>query len=158
MAVTMRRCDVERIARYSRTMDTLDAIGCCHWTSIHPILPRRTPWSSISAQKMELWNCETAVLKLASKKARDRPSTQLIKAASCFQRLNTMIKTKELGNFSSYQTGRLLDRESHAHKHPHHDGAVFLWSSMVLLAEHTLPPESSAEGAGQGRHRSVLEE
>jgi hypothetical protein len=52
---------------HSRSMATLDAIGCRHLVSICPILPRWTPWSSTSAQKMELWHYEIAVLKLAFK-------------------------------------------------------------------------------------------
>jgi hypothetical protein len=69
-----------------------------------------------------------------------------------------MVKTNKLSNFSSYQMGWLLDRELQAHKHPHHDGAVFPSGSMVLLAEHTPHPGSSAEGVGRGRCQSVIEE
>ena len=47
MAMTMRWCNAERIAQYIRSMATLDAIGCCHWASICPVLPWRMPWSSI---------------------------------------------------------------------------------------------------------------
>ena len=35
-----------------------------------------------------------------------------------------------------------------AHKHPHHDGAVFPSSGMVLLVKLTPPPGASAEGVG----------
>ena len=34
---------------------------------------------------------------------------------------------------------------------PHHDGAVFLFSGMVLMDEHTPPPGAYAEGVGRGR-------
>ena len=36
-----------------------------------------------------------------------------------------------------------------AHKYPHHDGAVFPSSGMVLFTERTPPPGASAEGVGQ---------
>jgi len=34
---------------YGRSRATLDATGRCHRASIRPVLPRRMPWSSISA-------------------------------------------------------------------------------------------------------------
>jgi hypothetical protein len=37
-----------------------------------------------------------------------------------------------------------------AHKHPHHDGAIFSSSGMVLLAKCTPALGASAEGVGQG--------
>jgi hypothetical protein len=56
------------------------------------------------AQKIELWRCETAVLKLDFQKARKGPSTQLIEATSCVERSNAMIQAKELSYLSSHQT------------------------------------------------------
>jgi hypothetical protein len=41
--------------------------------------------------------------KASIQKAQNGPSTQLIKATSCLERLITMIKAKELSYFSSYQ-------------------------------------------------------
>ena len=37
-----------------------------------------------------------------------------------------------------------------SHKHPHHDEAICLSSSMVSMDEHTPPPGASLEGDGQG--------
>jgi hypothetical protein len=45
-----------------------------------------------------------------------------------------------------------------SHKHPYHDGAVFLSCGMVLMDEHTPPPGAYAEGVGQGRRRRILVE
>ena len=67
MAMRIRRYNAEHIAQYSRSRATLDAIIHRHWLSICPILPWQTSWSLILAQKIELWRCETAVLKLAFK-------------------------------------------------------------------------------------------
>jgi hypothetical protein len=47
-AVQIRRYDAQHIAHYGRSRATLDATGCRHRVSIHPVLPQRTPWSSIS--------------------------------------------------------------------------------------------------------------
>ena len=104
MAMRIRRYDAEPIAQYGRSRATLDATICRHWSSIRPVSPRRMPWSSILAQKIELWRCETAVLKLDFQKARKGPSTQLIEATSCVERLNAMIQAKELSYLSSHQT------------------------------------------------------
>jgi hypothetical protein len=49
MAMRIRWYGAKRIAQYGRSRATLDATGCCHQASIPPVLPRRTPWSSISA-------------------------------------------------------------------------------------------------------------
>ena len=72
-AMRVRRYNAERIAQYGRSRATLDATICRHWSSIRPVSPRRTPWSSILAQKIELWRCETAVLKLAFKRHETDP-------------------------------------------------------------------------------------
>jgi hypothetical protein len=41
----------------------------CPMDEVHDytVLPRRPPWSSILAQKIEIWRCEIAVSKLAFK-------------------------------------------------------------------------------------------
>ena len=65
MAMRIRRYDAKRIAHDGKSRATLDAVGRPHWVSIHPVLPRRMPWSSISTQKIELWRYEIAVPKLA---------------------------------------------------------------------------------------------
>ncbi len=39
----------------------------------------------------------------SNQKAQNGPSTQLIKATSCLESLNAMIKAKETSNFSCYQ-------------------------------------------------------
>jgi hypothetical protein len=47
MAMWIRRYDAKHITQYGRSRATLDATGRRHWASIHPVLPRQTPWSSI---------------------------------------------------------------------------------------------------------------
>ena len=49
MAMRIRRYSAERIAQYGRSRATLDATGRRQWASIRPVLPLRTPWSSILA-------------------------------------------------------------------------------------------------------------
>jgi hypothetical protein len=74
MAMRIRRYNAERIAQYGRSMATLDATICRHWSSIRPVSPRRAPWSLILAQKIELWRYETAKkLKLAFKRHEKDP-------------------------------------------------------------------------------------
>ena len=104
MAMRIRRYDAECIAQYGRSRATLDVTICRHWSSIRPVSPRRSPWSSILAQKIELWHCETAVLKLAFKRHEKGPSTQLIEATSCVERSNATIQAEELSYLSSHQT------------------------------------------------------
>jgi hypothetical protein len=65
LAMRIRRYGAERIAQYGRSRATLDAAGHLNWASICPVLPRRTPWSSIWSKKFKLWGCEIAVPKLA---------------------------------------------------------------------------------------------
>ncbi len=89
MAMQIRRYDAECIAQYGRSRATLDATICRHWASIRPVSPRRTPWSSILAQKIKLWCCETADFEASVQKAQNEPSTQLIEATSCVERANT---------------------------------------------------------------------
>jgi len=60
MAMRIRWYGAERIAQYGRSRATLDATGCRHRASIRPVLPQRTPWSSISVYKIELRHCEIA--------------------------------------------------------------------------------------------------
>ncbi len=48
-AMRIRRYGAKCIAHYGRSRATLDATGCCHRASIHPVSPQRMPWSSISA-------------------------------------------------------------------------------------------------------------
>jgi hypothetical protein len=57
-------------------------------------------------KKNEMWCCEIAVPKLAFK-ARNRPSTQLIKATSCIEKSNTTIKAKEL-SYCTFDLNSLL--------------------------------------------------
>ena len=47
MAMRIKRYGAKRIAPYGRSRATLDAIGRRHWASIHTVLPRQMPWSSI---------------------------------------------------------------------------------------------------------------
>jgi hypothetical protein len=86
MAMRLKRYGDERITTY---WATIDATGCRHRVSIRPILPRRTPWSSISAYKIELWQCGDRFPMLAFKRhKRTEPSTQLIEATSCLEKSN----------------------------------------------------------------------
>ena len=55
MAIGIRWYSAKQIAQYGRSRATLDATA-----SIHPVLPRQMPWSSILAYKIELWCCEIA--------------------------------------------------------------------------------------------------
>jgi len=49
MAMRIKRYSAEHIAQYGKSRATPDATGRRHWASIHPVLPRRMPWSSNSA-------------------------------------------------------------------------------------------------------------
>ena len=49
MAMRSKQYGAERITQCGRSRATLDATGRRHRASIHPVLPRRTPWSSISS-------------------------------------------------------------------------------------------------------------
>jgi hypothetical protein len=49
MTMRIRQYGAKRIAQNGRSMATLDATGRRHRAIIRPVLPRRTPWSSISA-------------------------------------------------------------------------------------------------------------
>ncbi len=60
MAIGIRWYSAKQIAQYGRSRATLDATGRRHRASIHPVLPRQMPWSSILAYKIELWCCEIA--------------------------------------------------------------------------------------------------
>ena len=77
MAMRIRRYGAESIVQYGRSRATLDATERRNRASICPILPRRTPWLSISAYKIELWHCET-LFEDSGQKAQNGPSTQLI--------------------------------------------------------------------------------
>ena len=77
---------------------SMEAVHGCtesHWTPplgkyLHHIAPATTMVIHL-AQKIELWRCEIAVPKLAFNRPHNRPSTQLIKATSCVERLNATI-------------------------------------------------------------------
>jgi len=47
MDLLRERYGAEHIAQYGKSRATLDATGCRHQVSIHPVLPKRAPWSSI---------------------------------------------------------------------------------------------------------------
>ncbi len=49
MVMQIRRYGTKRITQYGRSRATLDATGRRRWASICPVLPRRMPWSLISA-------------------------------------------------------------------------------------------------------------
>ena len=49
MAMRIKQYSAKRIAQYGRSKATLDATGLRHWVIICPVLPQRTPWSSILA-------------------------------------------------------------------------------------------------------------
>jgi len=73
VAMRIRRYGAEHIVQYGRFRATLDATGRRHRASIHPILPRWTPWSSISVKKIELWLCGNHFPKLALKRHETDP-------------------------------------------------------------------------------------
>jgi len=71
--------------------------GCTgsHWTPplgkyLHHIVPAAAMVIDL-AQKIKLWHGEITVPKLAFNRPHKRPSTQLIKAASCVERSNATI-------------------------------------------------------------------
>jgi hypothetical protein len=47
--MVIKRYGAKRITQYGRCRATLDATERLDQASIHPILPQRMPWSSISA-------------------------------------------------------------------------------------------------------------
>ena len=67
-AMWVRRYDAECIAQYRRSRATLDATERRNRASIPPVSPRRKPWSSIMAYKIELWRCGNLFPKLAFKR------------------------------------------------------------------------------------------
>jgi hypothetical protein len=78
--------------------------------NIVPVSPRRTPWSSILAQKIKLWHCETAVLKASIQNAQSGLYTQLAEATSCVERLNATTQAKELSYLSSHDQMLTTDK------------------------------------------------
>ena len=60
MAMRIRRYGAEHIAQWGRSRANLDATGRRHWAIIRPVSTQRTPWSSILAEIIKLWHCETA--------------------------------------------------------------------------------------------------
>jgi hypothetical protein len=48
MAMGIRWCDAEHIARCSASVASCKATRCCHRASAHTVLPRRPPWSTFS--------------------------------------------------------------------------------------------------------------
>ena len=69
------------IAQYGRSMATLDRPGGCNGHQFW-----RTKLSCVVVKSL---------FKASVEKAQNGPSTQLIKARSCLERSNTMIKSKE---------------------------------------------------------------
>jgi hypothetical protein len=94
MAMWIRRYGAERIAQYGRSRATLDATGCHHRASIHPVLPQRMPWSLILAYKSSC-GVVKSLFEASVKKAQKEPSTQLIEGTSCVERSNATIKAEE---------------------------------------------------------------
>jgi hypothetical protein len=75
MAMTMRRCNAEHIAQYSRSMAILDTIG--HWT---PPLGEYLHRIALAAamvidfgSKIKLWCCDVQFPKLATKRHKTDP-------------------------------------------------------------------------------------
>ena len=66
--------------------------------------PSRRRGHRLRAQKIELWHCETAVLKLALKRHKTDPLLSSSKATSCVERSNATIQAEELSYLSSRQT------------------------------------------------------
>ena len=85
MAMQIRWYGAERIVHYGRSSATLDATGRQH-RGRH----RHRFWSKKSSCGVVKSLFEARV-----QKARNGPSTQLIEATSCVERLNAMIKAEE---------------------------------------------------------------
>jgi hypothetical protein len=60
------------------------------------VLPRRTPWSSIFGLKNQVVALWKLLSEASVQKARNGLSTQLIKATSCVEMSNAMMKAEEL--------------------------------------------------------------
>ena len=93
MAMRIRRYDAERITQYGRSRATLDATGCRHWAS--KFTPYRLGGRHFSVKNgfVALWK---SLSKASVQKARNGPSTQLVKATSCVERSNATMKAEEL--------------------------------------------------------------
>ena len=89
MAMRIRWYGAERIAQYSRSRAALDATGRRHRAIIRPVSWRKQ--SSCGVVK--------SLFAASVKKARNGPSTQLIKAKSCVVRSSARLKPKSSGNF-----------------------------------------------------------
>jgi len=92
MVMRIRWYGAKHITQYGRSRATLNNTGHHHWASIGPVLPLRTPWSLILGV-VALWKL---LPEASAQKARNRPSTQLIKATSCVERLNATMEAEEL--------------------------------------------------------------
>ncbi len=81
MAMRIRRYGSEHITQYGRSRATLDATRDRPQARIRPVLPWRMPWSSI------LWSCGVvkSLFEASAQKARNGPSTHIIKATSCIK-------------------------------------------------------------------------
>ena len=79
----------KHIAQYSRSRATLDATGRHHW-ALGKYLPRIAPADAmginfgVKNQVVVLWICCS---KASVQKAQNEPSTQLIKATGCVERV-----------------------------------------------------------------------
>ena len=100
MAMRIRWYGAEHITQYGRSRATLDPR--CHWTPPSgKYWPRIVPADVMVIDfsvKIDLWRCGYHFPKLAFKrhKMQNGPSTQLIKATSCIERSNIMMKVEDL--------------------------------------------------------------
>ncbi len=86
MAMRISWYSAEHITQYGRARATLDATECRDQASIRPASSWWMPWSSILAKLL---------FKASIQKARNGPSTQLIKVTSFVERSNATIKAGE---------------------------------------------------------------
>ena len=63
-------------------------------------------------------------------------------------RINSLTTKVHSGRNEKLLIERILASYTQAHKHPHHDGAVFLSCGMVLMDKNTAPLGASLEGVG----------
>ncbi len=73
MAMAVRRCHTERVARCSMTRASLEATGCRHWATTCSVLPRRPPGRQQMKRRCNMyplcmpfrrpWRCSGTILR-----------------------------------------------------------------------------------------------
>ncbi len=104
-AMHIRWCNAGCIVRWSASVASCEATRCRHWASAHAVLPRRSPWSTISKRNTNKTQLLPSVLTadgqkkaIKSQPARDpllTPSAQLAPTLT----LVPLVKLKTLATF-----------------------------------------------------------